>query len=93
MSSKQQILDAAVRLAESLGYNKITRDAVADEAGVACGLVNYHFKNMVDLREAIIEHAVANKLYNVIAQGIVSGHPVALAASDTLKKKALNSLL
>ena len=91
MSSKLNILRSAVRLAESEGFTNITRDGVATAARVACGLINYHFKTMDDLRDAIIQYAVDESILTLIAQGIVYGHPIAVNAPDGIKLKALQS--
>ena len=42
--SKQNILDAALKLFAQRGYHNTTIAQIAEEAGVAKGLVNYYFK-------------------------------------------------
>jgi len=91
--TKLKILNAALKLAESEGFTNITRDGIAAAARVACGLVNYHYKTMDDLRDAMMRQAVSKSLLTVLAQGIVYGHPVALNAPGELKKQAMESLL
>jgi len=53
---RQEILDAAVRLATTTSLDAITIRAVADEAGVAPGLVHHYFAS----REELIADAFDN---------------------------------
>lgn len=96
------VLDAALRLALSRGYRNITRQQVADEAGVAVGSVNNAFGTMDGLRDAVmaaaVDRAAAGELASgrgtlpIIAQGIVDRHPAALNAPQSVKDSALASL-
>lgn len=53
------VLEAAVDLAQERGFANITRDLVAERAGVAAGSVNNAYGNMDALRDAVMAHAVA----------------------------------
>jgi AcrR family transcriptional regulator len=56
---QKQIIDAAYKLALRVGYEAITRDAIAVEAGVSAGLVTRFF-SMDTLRIKIRKLAIKN---------------------------------
>lgn len=87
------ILQAAIQLSKKHGYNKITRDQIAELAGVATGTINAYFGTMVKLRRAIMREAIKTQVLEVIAQGLSHGDPHAQKAPAGLKRKALDSLM
>lgn len=91
-SRDRKILEAAVELAATRGYERITRSEVAAHAGVATGSVNNAFTTMKGLRDAVMRHAVEGSVLAIVAQGLATGHPVARAAPKELKDSALRSL-
>jgi len=88
-----RILEAALKLAEKRGYGAITREEVAEAAGVSVGLVTWYFQGMAGLRKAIISRAVELENAAVVAQGLAARDPLALAADDSLKNAALKTLI
>lgn len=90
---KQQILDAALLVAQSPGgWARLTRGAVANEAECAQGLISNYFGTMIAFRRAIMRAAISAENLSVIAQGLAAGDACAKKAPDELKQKALNSL-
>lgn len=89
---KAQILDVAVQLAEKIGVAGLRRDAIAEAAGVADGLVSRYFNTMTQLKRAVMRRAVHTENLTIIAQGIATRDPEALKASEELRNKALASL-
>lgn len=85
---REQILDAALILAIDKGYDRITRDGVATKAMVSQGLVNMYFLNMEGLRSALMRHAIARGNLKVVAQGLLTRHPEALKAPQSLRSLA-----
>lgn len=85
---KEHILLCAVQEASKVGYNRITRDGVADRAGVSVGLVSNYFNTMTQLRRDIMRYAIKNECLDIIAQGLIMGDKHAIKAPDKLKKKA-----
>ncbi len=73
---KQQILDAALRLAENLGYQNVFRRHVADELKVSEGIVSYYWPKMSELRDAIVHAAIAAGNRRVVLQAIAVGSPL-----------------
>jgi AcrR family transcriptional regulator len=91
-SRREQILDAAYRMARMRGLNYLTRDAVASAAGSANGSVTYCFGNMGALTDAIMSRAIEFKDHRLIAEGIINNNEIALNAPKMLRTQALNSL-
>ncbi len=89
---KKQILWAACTLSAAVGYRHITRQSVAELAGVAPGLVSYYFGDMDALRNTVMGHALATGISSIIAQGLVAKNPIALAAPMSVRLRARNSL-
>ena len=89
---KDQILIAAVELAKEVGYNVMTRDAIAVKAGVSMGLVTHYFETMIQLRRDVIRYARKNNIPEIIAQEIANQDKHAKKASPELKAKAVELL-
>ena len=89
---KNQILNVAVNMAKDVGYNKVTRDAVAEGAGVSMGLVTRYFGTMKNLRRDIMRFAIRNEVAEIIAQGLANGDDHARKAPAELKAQAATLL-
>ncbi len=55
---KQQIVSALLRVMASHGYEKASIQAIAKEAGLAPGLIHYHFKTKLDILLALVAWVV-----------------------------------
>lgn len=88
---KEHILNSAIELAETEGYNNISRDAIAEKAGITGSLVSQYF-TMSGLRIELMEQAVNTENLTVIAQGIINKHPRIKFISEALKKKAIKHI-
>jgi AcrR family transcriptional regulator len=86
-------LDVAYDIAQKKGYDKITRDRVAEQANTSVGLVNRVFKTMDRLRRAVMVRAVLERSLPIIAAGLCSGNYAAHAAETELKKEAMDWFL
>ena len=90
---KQQILTAAIKVAgRPGGWGKLTRDAVAKEAGCAEGLVSKYFGTMIAFRRSIMRAAVQARNLAVVAQGLAAGDTNAQKAPPELKAAAVETL-
>ncbi len=87
-----QILAAALKLAEKVGYSQISREAVAKASGVSAPLVTYHMGTMPEFRRKIMREAVRTECLPVIAQGLALKDKHARKASEELRARALQSL-
>lgn len=88
---RDHILNVAIEMAKVKGYSKITRDEVADSAGVSTGLVTRYFGTMLQLKNKVVVHAIKNELLEIVAQCIVNHHPKAKSISSKLRAKAMAS--
>lgn len=89
------ILQAAINVAKREGLAKLTRDAVAKESNVSCGLVNRYFNTMPQLRRAVIRAAIHAEfpVLEIIAEALVSRDPQAMKAPQHIKDSALKFAL
>ena len=89
---KDQIIAAAVKLAQRDGYDNVRREGVARAAGVAPGLVSKYWGTMNQLRRAIMREAVNKENLIVLAQGLARKDTHAVRAPQELKDRAIASL-
>lgn len=89
---KSSILDAAVELSRKEGYANISRQQIADRAGVSTGLVTKYFGTMPQMRRAIMRSAIARSIPEIVAQGMACGDRHAGKAPDELKDAARSTL-
>jgi len=92
-TAAEHILDAAYSIATEHGWNALTREAVANLAGIATGSVNVAWGTMDGLRAAVMQRAVERNHLPTIVVGLVQGYPEAQAAPRELQAKALASLI
>lgn len=86
---RDAILNAAVTLAKTEGYNRISREAIAAAAGVSPGLVTTYFNTMPQLRRDLMRYAVRHNIVEVIAQGILHRDAQALKIDPEKRKEIL----
>lgn len=84
---REEILSAAVELANKIGYQNITRDAVANIAGISSGLIALYFNTMAQLKKAVMKTAIDKQILPIIAQGLSLGDTQAQRVSSDLKKR------
>lgn len=85
---KDHILNTAINMSKVGSYDTITRDKIAESAGVSMGLVTRYFGTMKQLRVAVMRRAVKRGILEIIAQGLAKGDPQAKKASPELKAKS-----
>jgi hypothetical protein len=90
---KDHILNAAIRVAEKVPFNRMSRAQVAEEAGVADALVSKHFGTMEQLRGDVVRRAIKQENLKIIAQAIAAGHRHAKKVDGELKARALQCLI
>lgn len=81
------ILQAAIKLAKEMGYQNITRDAVAYEADISSSLIANYYPRMIDLKNAVLEAAMDSEIPEIVAQGLAISDPIAMNMNDELKIK------
>ena len=83
------ILKGGVTAAEKRGYRSVTREDVARETGLSAPLIQYYFKTITELRQAIVAQAIEDKNLKVLAQALGSLDSIALEAPARLRAQAL----
>ena len=81
----EEIIKAALTLAGEHGYTVVTREQIAEAAKCSSSLVGKYFGEMGEMRSHIMRAAVDYANAEVVLQGLVTKHPLALAASEELK--------
>lgn len=89
---KDAMVSAALVLAEAQGFYNFSSTQVARACGCGHPLIFHHFEGMEGLRDEVMLKAIVEGNLNVVAQGLVSKHPLAVGAPDALKKKALKNI-
>lgn len=93
MKTEDAILRAALACARKHGFATMTRDQIAEHAGVAVGSLNYHFETMENLRNAVVKHIIeSHKFMDVLAAAISARNYHALRAPAELKQLASETL-
>lgn len=90
---KKRMLKAALNLAHTRGYRRVTRKEIAETLLCSTSLVTYHFRTCSRLYTEIMKEAVLTEDLKVIAQGLIARDPAALAAPSKLKFRALRGVL
>lgn len=85
---REQILAAALLVAERTNFSTMTREEIARAAGVAPTLVTHYFGTMTQLRRDVMRAAVRGGRLAVIAQGLMARDPHAMKAPDEVKAAA-----
>ena len=88
---RQEILAAAVELAEEVGYLSLTHPKVAGRVEVSPSLIRKYYEDKSKLRDAIMSEAVRLEIVEIILQGLAAKDPIAHGASATLKAAAWES--
>lgn len=88
ITRQQEILSAAVGIAERDGYMVMKRDDVARAANCATGSVHRYFDTMENLRQLVMEHAIKAGNMVVLGQGLGMRHPAAKKAPKEMKDLA-----
>jgi AcrR family transcriptional regulator len=91
-TKKQLVLDMAITQAKTDGYQNIRREHIAAALGVAVGTISYHFATMAKLKRAVMGAAIAQRIPEIVAQGLAAKDPRAANAPDDLKALARASL-
>lgn len=73
---KQQLLEAALVLADKYGIKALTRVALAAETGTSDGLVNRYFGDRSKMRAEVIAEAVKRKNVRAVAWALAQGFAI-----------------
>ena len=91
-TKRNLILNAAVEEAKATDYRMITHRGVAERAHVDKSVVLYHFRTKRDLKRGVLQAAVDQREYAVIAAALVKQEPIIMRAPEEIRLAALNYL-
>lgn len=88
------VLAAGLTEARDVGFQWITRDAVAKLAKVVPASVSHAFGDMIGLKRAVLREAIRIEDLTIIAQGLAERHPIVMEeASTELRERAARSMV
>lgn len=90
---RAELLDAAIKVAERIGADRVTHDLVAVEASVTRTLVIHYFGTATQLRRDIMRAAVKKRIVGIVARGIALRDGHALKADDALREACAAHLM
>lgn len=61
-STRNQIVEAAIKCFVDLGYSRTTTTAIADKAGLSRGAMLHHFPSKIDIVRAAVEYLHSKRL-------------------------------
>lgn len=88
-----ELMAVALRLSEHLGYMKVSRDEIAQEAGCSPALVSSVFGTMIETRRSVMRAAIAQGVLRIVAQGLAAEDKYAMRAPEVLRKAAAASII
>ena len=74
--TREMILGAAVKLAETLGYRAVLKRHLADALDCGMGTINYHWGTMDVLRESIVRRALRDGNRQILLQAVALRDPL-----------------
>ena len=88
----EQLLAAAARIACDVGYMQITREAVAEAAGVSPAVISHRFGTMVNFKRDLMRYAIRKQVLPIVAQGLAVGDRFARRAPYHVQQNARDIL-
>ncbi|MGM0421619.1 MAG: TetR family transcriptional regulator [Pseudomonadota bacterium] len=83
LETRSRIMDAAISVFVDYGIAKASLNEIADRAGVSRGAVYWHFKNKLDIFEAL-DNQLHNSLLEIILKDLEKDHPQPLKQLENL---------
>lgn len=92
MNTREQIIVSGLMLLCEQGLLGVTRNAVAEKAGVSPALVSHYMGTITQFRDLLVQVAIDREVSGAVAHALAAMHPVALAAPQEVKTKAIRHL-
>lgn len=90
---REAILQAAMKEAEKVGFDKVRRPALAKRAGCSESLVAHYFGTVQQLQRIIMREAIRTDNNRIIAQGVIAKHPQCKKLPTERKYQALEATI
>ncbi len=88
-----EILAAATTVALKTDYRLMTREQIAEQAGITGPTVHHYFGSIAGLKKAVMRAAIRDGTLEIIAQGLLGKDPQAMALSSKVRRLALEHSL
>lgn len=85
--NKTAMIDAALKMAEKIGFASLTRVKVAEACRVSPGLVSQRFGTLDAMRRDILRAAMKKESLSVLAYAVATKHPICKKFDPALRKK------
>lgn len=92
-ATEEHLVDVALKIAETKGWQAMTREAIAKRAECSTGIVSLRFKTMENMRRTVMRAAVKREVLAVVAQGLTMKDRHALKAPEELRQRALAQVM
>ena len=89
---KCELLQAAVEEATAVGFTNLTRQGIAQRAGVSEPMVNQFLGTLKQLKSKVMRDAIKQEMLEIIASGLALRDPRAMRVDEELKQKAKDYL-
>ena len=86
---KEELLNAALALAEKQGYTNVSRASIASACGVSDALLSHYFGTMTEFRRTLMRYAIKQESVAVVLQGLADRNRYALKAPEALRQRAV----
>ena len=83
---------AAMAVAREVGYQGVTRNMIAARAGTSDALVTKRLGTTDEIAQLIMNEAVTRRDLTIIAQGLATNDPIAIAAPEELRTESRQAL-
>ena len=91
-SRRDEVLDAAWAIATEKGIENISYSGIQNSSGIPRGTIYYHFPNMSNLIEGLLERAVAESHLPMLRYAAAINHHTWHSLSSAMSRKVLESM-
>ena len=89
---KEEMVLAAMAVAREIGYHQVTRNLIADRAGTSDALVTTRLGTTLEISQLIMREAIIRRDLAILAQGLLTNDPIAIAAPEELRVESRQAL-
>ena len=90
---REELLKAALKLAEKQGYRNVTRAEIAAACDVSPSLISHHFGTRTQFQRTLMRYAIAHESAAVVMQGLADGNAYARKAPEALRARAVHGMV
>lgn len=91
--TKNKIISAGVKIAEDLGFHKISTKTISEQCGISTSLIYAYFVDINDLRQQVFESCIESLNYRVVCQGLLYDYIDARVIPKSVKRNMVKYFL